>query len=371
MAINTVPVSAGQAHDALAAGFAVQMAGGMTASWMLHGRPGIGKTEVVAGLAAATGSRLFDLRLTTIEPQDLRGLPYYDHDTKKTVWYRPEDLPDDPAHPSILFLDELTAAAPTLQPTVYGLLQERRVGRHLLPGNVFIVAAGNTVEDGAIAYDMGTALSDRLIHLLIRADAADWVARYAQPKGLHPAVIAFIRIRPDLLETTEAAMRRGDTIACTPRSWARASAILTAHPDRGLRNILLAGVLGEAVAAEFALVADDILATVQVDEMLRAGPKARVALYPASMHGLTALVYGLVACGRDSLPGAIEIMAELRQLAALRPEPAFARMPLAELCTHGFEMLLRRALDAGWQEAFLTSPAYAAYAAERRAAGLE
>lgn len=158
----------------------------MTASWMLHGRPGIGKTDIVQQLATETSSILFDLRLTTIDPQDLRGLPYYDHETRKTVWYRPEDLPDDASRPAILFLDELTAAAPTLQPTVYGLLQERRVGRHVLPDSVFIVAAGNAAEDGAVAYDMGTALSDRLIHLLLRADATDWLDRYAMPRGLHP-----------------------------------------------------------------------------------------------------------------------------------------------------------------------------------------
>jgi MoxR-like ATPase len=64
---------------------------------MLHGGPGVGKTQIVQQLAAEIGARLFDLRLTTIEPQDLRGLPYYDHDTRKTLWYRPEDLPDDPA----------------------------------------------------------------------------------------------------------------------------------------------------------------------------------------------------------------------------------------------------------------------------------
>ena len=56
-------------------------------------------------LANAIGARLFDIRLTTIEPQDLRGLPYYDHETRRTVWYRPEDLPDDPARPAVLFLD--------------------------------------------------------------------------------------------------------------------------------------------------------------------------------------------------------------------------------------------------------------------------
>ena len=372
MAINTPPVSAGQAYDVLCAGYAAQASGAMTASWMLHGRPGIGKTDIVAQLAEATGSRLYDLRLTTIEPQDLRGLPYYDHDAKRTVWYRPEDLPDDPSRPAILFLDELTAAAPNLQPTVYGLLQERRVGSHRLPDSVFIVAAGNAVEDGAIAYDMGTALSDRLVHLLVRADAADWVDRYALPRGLHPAVIAFVRTRPDLLETAETAIRRGETVFATPRSWARVSAVLHAVPDRRLRDLMVAGTVGEAVAAEFVLIADDIAATVQVTEMIAATGRARLALYPASMHGLTALVYALVTAADDgNVAAVIEIMADIRRLASLRDDATLGRLPLGELTTHGFEMLLRKALQRGWQAAFLTSPAYAAYAAERRAAGLE
>ncbi|MFN7225599.1 MAG: ATPase, partial [Paracoccaceae bacterium] len=177
--------------------------------------------EIVQTLASRAGATLFDLRLTTIEPQDLRGLPYYDHDAQRTVWYRPEDLPDDPAQPSVLFLDELTAAPPALQPTVYGLLQERRIGRHRLPDSCFVVAAGNGPEDGAIAYEMGTALSDRLIHLSLRATAQDWVENYALPHRLHPAVPAFIRSRPDLLETTNDTLQRGQVIACTPRSWAR------------------------------------------------------------------------------------------------------------------------------------------------------
>jgi MoxR-like ATPase len=372
MATNTVPVSAGEAFEVLLAGWQAQASGAMRASWMLHGRPGIGKTEIVQQLADRTGALLFDLRLTTIEPQDLRGLPYYDHATQRTVWYRPEDLPDDPAQPSILFLDELTAAAPALQPTVYGLLQERRVGRHRLPDSVFVVAAGNQVEDGAVAYEMGTALSDRLVHLLVRAEAGDWLARFAVPQGLHAAVVTFIRTRPDLLETTEDALRRGQMIACTPRSWARVSAILTAVPDRRLRDVMIAGTVGEAAAAEFILIADEIASTVQVAGMIAAGPRQRIEMYPATMHGLTALVYGLVSSAdAATLPAVIEIMAEVRQLAGLRRDEVFARLPLGELATYGFELLIRKALDRGWQQAFLTSPSYAAYAAERRAAGLE
>jgi MoxR-like ATPase len=370
MTVNTVPVPAGRAYEVLLAGFRAQAAGAMTASWMLHGRPGIGKTEVVQRLAEETGARLVDLRLTTIEPQDLRGLPYYDHATRRTVWYRPEDLPED-AGPVILFLDELTAAAPMLQPAVYGLLQERRVGRHVLPPATFIVAAGNAVEDGAVAYEMGTALSDRLIHLNVRAEATDWLEHFAIPHGLHPAVITFIRTRPDLLETTEESLRRGQTIACTPRSWARVSAIMQAVGDRRLRDVMIAGAIGEGPAAEFALVAGEIAATVQVDDMIKASRRDRAEMYPASMHGLTALVFGLVAVvDRPTLPTIIDVMADIRHLARLRPKDEFAALPLAELCSYGFEILIAKALKAGWQDAFLTSASYADYAAERQAAGL-
>lgn len=371
MSINTTPISAGRALEALQEGFDAQAAGQMTASWMLHGRPGIGKTEIVQQLAARRDARLFDLRLTTIEPQDLRGLPFYDHETRRTVWYAPEDLPAEAERPSILFLDELTAAAPSLQPTVYGLLQERRVGQYRLPETTFIVAAGNTVEDGAIAYEMGTALSDRLIHLSLRAEATDWIASFAVPQTLDPSVIAFIRTRPDLLDTTEEALRLGQMIACTPRSWARVSQIMQTVTDKPLRDVLIAGVLGDAAAAEFILVAEEVAATVQATAMIEAGARERRALYPQSLHGLTALVYALVSLADEkTIAPVIDVMAEIRQLAKITGQPAFARLPLGELTTYGFEILIDKALEAGLQEAFRASPSYAAYATEREAAGV-
>ena len=369
--VNTRSISAGTALGVLRAGWTAQIEHGLAVSYMLHGRPGVGKTEIVRQLAQERGARLFDLRLTTIEPQDLRGLPYFDHETRRTIWYRPEDLPDDPDHPAILFLDELTAAAPQLQPAVYGLLQERRVGPHHLPASVFVVAAGNAVEDGAVAYEMGTALSDRLIHMHIVADATDWLENYAVPQGLDPAVIAFLKTRADLLETTDRALQAGDLIAATPRSWERVSRILATRPDRAVRDVMIAGTVGEAVAAEFAIIADEIAATVRVEDMLEADARRRWALYPASMHGLNALVYGLVGMVRaDTIAGVIEIMAGIRSIADERPEPVFRQIPLSELCTYGFELLLRRALDAGLGPQVLESPAYRAYADAREKAGL-
>lgn len=363
MSVNAQTISAGDAFETLQAGWQAQRAGKLSASWMLHGRPGIGKTQVVADLARAMGAKLFDIRLTTIEPQDLRGLPYYDHETRRTIWYRPEDLPDDPATPAVLFLDELTAASPHLQPTVYGLLQERRVGRHVLPDSVFIVAAGNTVDDGAVAYEMGTALSDRLIHLQVTAEARDWLERYAVDRGLSPLVTAFLRARPDLLDTTEQSLRRGEVIACTPRAWERVSAIVGAVEDRTLRQRMIAGTVGMAAAAEFAQVAEELGALATIDE-LAAAPKAqRMALYPRTINGLVGLIYALVAQARaDTISQTIEMMAELPRIDA-------PGLPLGELTAFGFEILIRKAMTEGMAEAFRGSKAYARYAESRADAG--
>lgn len=366
MSVNARTVSAGDALEVLRAAWDAQSRGALTTSWMLHGKPGVGKTQVVQTLATQIGAELFDIRLTTIEPQDLRGLPYYDHETQKTLWYRPEDLPDRPDTPAVLFLDELTAASPYLQPTVYGLLQERRVGRHSLPDSVFVVAAGNTVEDGAVAYEMGTALSDRLVHLHVTANAKDWLERYAVDQSLHPAVTAFLRARPDLLDTTEDSLRRGDMIACTPRSWERVSQIMHAVSDRRIRDTMVAGTVGVAAGADFARVADELDATVTVADMLATPRGQRKDLYPETLNGLVGLIYGLVArTDADTITDVIEVMADLRSLKS----PEVQSLPLGELASFGFELLIRKALAQNLHEAFRDSTAYDEYARSRAEAG--
>jgi hypothetical protein len=101
--------------------------------------------------------------------------------------------------------------------------------------------------------------------------------------------------------------------------------------------------------------------------MLATPRSERAALYPTTLHGLTALVFGLVGIStRETLPAAIEILAGLRGQKSL----ATRGLPTSELASFGFELLIGRALAQGWQEVFATSQAYADYAADRRAMGL-
>src|SRR5436190_23864530 len=105
-------------------------------STMIWGPPGIGKSSIVAQLAAAHGLDFVDVRLSQLAPTDLRGLPVPENGRSK--WFPPEFLPDH-GH-GILFLDELNMAPPAMQGIAQQLILDRRVGSYVVPTGWFIWA---------------------------------------------------------------------------------------------------------------------------------------------------------------------------------------------------------------------------------------
>ena len=93
---------------------------------MLWGPPGVGKSEMVAQVAARHHVPIIDLRLSQMEPSDLRGIPF--RSGTHVEWAIPNMLPDAERHgpAGILFLDEVTSAAPTVSAAAYQLILDRR-----------------------------------------------------------------------------------------------------------------------------------------------------------------------------------------------------------------------------------------------------
>ena len=94
----------------------------------LWGAPGIGKSELVAGITdSLPGNNLMiDLRLALMEPTDLRGYPFRNPETNQMEWAPPADLPTmeqaELYDTIVLFLDELNSAPPSVQAAAYQLV---------------------------------------------------------------------------------------------------------------------------------------------------------------------------------------------------------------------------------------------------------
>ena len=377
MGINASQITTGEAYKILKEAWKMQTLTREHEVIMLHGQPGVGKTKIVHQLAKELNGKLYDFRATNIDTSNIRGLPYYDHEAKKTRWYRPEDLPDeDESTPVIMFFDELTAAPPHLTPSIYGILQEQQVGQHKIGKNVLIVAAGNTVDDGAIAYEMNTALSDRMTHFIVIPDAESFITNYAIPNNLHPAVIAFLKVRPDLISNGQECLKQQHMIATTQRSWEKVSNYMFNIKDKTIRNKYIAGRLGSHVAQDFILVADEVEVTVNVMKIIKAKPKTRLGMYPLKLYGLQTLIFSIIGMlnndidfTKNHIRDCFDIFFELGNLSEHFPN-AQELPPTKELRTMAIEHLLGAAINHNMVDCLNELPSFHAYNKDRQENGL-
>jgi MoxR-like ATPase len=100
----------------------------------IWGPPGIGKSSIVKQIATSQELEFLDLRLSLLDPTDLKGIPFFNAETKEGVWAKPSFLPSDTGSKGILFLDEINTAPPAVQASAYQLILDRKVGEYELPG---------------------------------------------------------------------------------------------------------------------------------------------------------------------------------------------------------------------------------------------
>jgi MoxR-like ATPase len=140
---------------------------------MLWGPPGVGKSQIVAKIAQQHGVDLVDIRLSQMEPTDLRGIPF--RSGNKVEWSIPAMLPHDQHSSGILFLDEITSAPPAVSAAAYQLILDRRLGEYKMPEGWVIFAAGNRQGDRGVTYAMPAPLANRFTHYEVEVHLDDWV----------------------------------------------------------------------------------------------------------------------------------------------------------------------------------------------------
>jgi hypothetical protein len=218
----------------------------------LWGPPGIGKSELVEGIANELGGLMIDLRLGQMEPTDIRGIPFYNKDNGKMDWAPPVELPDEDTASQypivVLFLDELNSAAPSVQSAAYQLILNRRIGKYRLPDNVVMVAAGNRESDKGVTYRMPTPLANRFIHQEMKVDFASW-QEWAVNNRIHKDVVGYLSFAKQDLYDFDA--KSASRAFATPRSWTFVSQLLDDGIDDETTTNLIAGTVGEGLAVKF------------------------------------------------------------------------------------------------------------------------
>jgi hypothetical protein len=214
----------------------------------IHGSPGIGKSYIVADVAEKKALELVDIRLSQLDPVDLRGIPSIKEE--QTVWMPPVFFPKDPDSEGILFLDELNSAPPSVQAAIYQLVLNRQIGEYILPKGWRIICAGNRVSDRGVVFRLPTPLANRMVHLHLQARFEDFKL-FALKEGLHHFVIGFLGFRPDLLANEPVVEDDANPAFATPRSYHMLSTIL--KTSKGIEGIepIIYGTIGYSAGVEF------------------------------------------------------------------------------------------------------------------------
>ncbi len=183
---------------------------------MLWGAPGVGKSQMVMQVGEQQKIPVIDIRLSQMEPSDLRGIPF--KNGERVDWAVPSLLPHADLHGDcgILFLDEITSAAPSVSAAAYQLILDRRLGDYKIPEGWAIFAAGNRQGDRGVTYTMPAPLANRFSHFDVETNLDDWV-KWAYENGVDERVIGFLRFRPDQLFNFDPV--HNPVAFPTPRSW--------------------------------------------------------------------------------------------------------------------------------------------------------
>ncbi|MFZ1387751.1 MAG: AAA family ATPase [Thiolinea sp.] len=234
---------------------------------MLWGPPGVGKSQIVAQVGQRHNVPVIDIRLSQMEPSDLRGIPF--REGNLVEWAIPAMLPNAQRHSAqgILFLDEITSAVPSVSAAAYQLILDRRLGDYSVPEGWAIFAAGNRQGDRGVTYTMPAPLANRFSHFEVDLNLDDWVV-WAYQHKIDDRIIGFLRFRPELLFKFDPA--HNPVAFPTPRSWEFAHRALQkfANSPQLLLNTLQACV-GSAAGIELKAFVDHLHQMPDLDAILR------------------------------------------------------------------------------------------------------
>ena len=255
---------------------------------MIWGPPGIGKTEAVKAIFSRKEDphEIVLVLAGCSEPTDISGVPFeykYKGEPVATqilapiwAWHASTEAPKEYMDKKmVIFFDDLVTGHEQTQAACYKVFGEGKVGNLQLRDNVFLIAAGNRVEDKSAAFEMPMALANRMKHYYAKTDVDSWL-EWAIESGQHPLTTAFIRRQPQNLNTFEEVVKlnSSEKAFATPRTWEMMSkAMYKMDPSGGIKGDWLykaaVGCIGSGIGIEFTAFANNTTKLIAPEEIIK------------------------------------------------------------------------------------------------------
>ena len=254
----------------------------------IWGHPGVGKSDSVRAVAAATSRDFVDMRLSLYEPPELRGYPVVEGTGKnKIMRFIPAGILPTVAKPGILLLDELPQAIQATQGVTFQLALDRKVGEYELPEGWAVVAAGNYPTNGGAFNPISKGLGSRFLHINLHSDQSDW-DEWANGK-VDDITRAFLRFRPNLIH--DMTPTKGFTPFPSSRTWVMADKVMQMKtPSQKIRLELLEGCIGEGAATERMAFQQTAGELPNINELLLSPDTAPIPTSPAAKYAVSTLL---------------------------------------------------------------------------------
>lgn len=234
---------------------------------LIKGKPGIGKSDIVAKASKLAGYKLIISHPVVSDPTDYKGLPFAYVDvngTRKAVFLPFSDLEEliNASGPLLFFIDDLGQAPAAVQAAVMQLILARQINGHKISDHVVFIAATNRKEDKAAVAGLLEPVKSRFASIVeLDVNTDDWIS-WGLDNDMPTQLLAFLRYRPELLD--QFTPTKDIVNSPCPRTVAYVGKLQNAgidqldsqflkpgHPPSGLRFEAFKGAVGEAFAIEY------------------------------------------------------------------------------------------------------------------------
>jgi len=193
---------------------------------------------------------LIDQRALQFDLGDFK-LPKFDNTNGTFEWCIPlvYQVICNPKAKGILFFDEFNLAPPTIQGMFYQIINDKQIGEHKISEGIWVVGAGNRLEDKANIYEMSSPLLDRFEHIELGIpDLEEWT-KWALTHEIDGRIISFLHFKPSYLFKFD--QKSKDKAFPTPRGFEFLSNMMKGiEKDYDLLETIIASNVGEACAIE-------------------------------------------------------------------------------------------------------------------------